>query len=150
MIVNWKSLLNTLFIFPQEPQTAPFGSAELWPEWLADCGSTQLRAVPLDKVPIVDAKVSIALARQPDYNADEPDFGGGTDVDTGGAVAAVAEDGKVDLDKVILGKIRQKPVNLDWWISVVHQVIIWAGYGRHNKGDHGKGKGKAHSKGRWR
>ena len=107
------------------------------------------RAVPLGKVPLVEAKASIAPAKQPGYDTDQPDCGGESDEGTGGAVAAVAEDGKAGIDKVIFGKIRHKPVNLYWWKKGVHQVITWVGFGRDNKVPV-KGKGKAKGKGRER
>ena len=103
----------------------------------------------MGKVPLVEAKASIAPAKQPEYDTDLPDFGGESDEGTGGAVTAVAEDGQAGIDKVIFGKVRHKPVNLYWLKKGVHQVIIWVGFGRDNKVPV-KGKGKAKGKGRER
>ena len=103
----------------------------------------------MGKVPLVEAKASIAPAKQPEYNTEVPDYGDVSDEGTGGAVAAVAEDGKAGIDKVIFGKIRHKPANLGWWRRGVHQVIIWVGIGRDNKvPDKGKGKAKGNGRGR--
>jgi len=122
----------------------------MWPKWLDPCCAMKRRAVPLGKVPLVEAKASIAPAEQTEYNTEVPDYGGDvSDEGTGGAVAAVGEDGKAGIDKVIFGKISHKPVNLGWWKRGVHQVIIWVGSGRDNKFPV-KGKGKAKGKGRER
>ena len=44
---------------------------------------------------------------------------------------------------VHLGKVKQKPVDLRWWVKGVHQIVLWVGTARQGKGaSKGSGKGK--------
>ena len=42
-----------------------------------------------------------------------------------------------------LGKVKQKPVDLRWWVKGVHQIVLWVGTARQGKGaSKGSAKGK--------
>ena len=44
---------------------------------------------------------------------------------------------------VHLGKVKQKPVDLRWWVKGVHQIVLWVGTARQGKGaSKGSAKGK--------
>ena len=61
---------------------------------------------------------------------------------------AEQEDSDEDEDDLAdLGRVKQKPADLRWWVRGVHQVILWVGTARRGKGK-GKGKAKAKAKGR--
>ena len=59
------------------------------------------------------------------------------------AVAAMQTQAATLEGCVHLGKVKQKPVDLRWWVKGVHQIVLWVGTARQGKGaSKGSAKGK--------
>ena len=146
--------------------------AKPWPEWLCPSGDLASQLRPLDDVPCFsyaseEKEPEEETQKEPEeetqeekekHDDDDDDDDEQShkkaavsaklaqDAEEARAQAAVAAKRKqaATLEGCVhLGKVKQKRVDLRWWVQGVHQIVLWVGTARQGKGaSKGSGKGK--------